>query len=301
MTGVHAQESNVTVYGLIDLGFAKTSGQTTIERENHASRLGFRGTEKLGNNLSVVFQIETQFLADTGAQQGGLFDRQANVGLKGDFGTVYLGRTKDLLDGATSRIDPFIADGVVGKVNEAVFRGRVAGSRISNAVTYNSPSISGFVINGQLIASEVSGGKTGVNLLGTYDQGPFSAHAGYQRAVVTKADTAQPTLYILGAGYQIGDIKLTAGYSRGDTKVATTGRFTGWLLGMNYKLGKGDLKSVISRQTQTNNKLDDVAVIKGYGIGYDYHLSKRTDLYAYLGREQVAGLTSYQFGISHKF
>ena len=45
--------------------------------------------------------------ADTGAQATAntLFDRQAWVGLTGDFGTVYLGRTKDLIDGTLARAD----------------------------------------------------------------------------------------------------------------------------------------------------------------------------------------------------
>ncbi len=68
-------QSNVTVYGLVDLGIAKTTGQPTVQRENNASRLGFKGTEDLGGGLSAIFNLESEFLADTGAQKGVLFDR----------------------------------------------------------------------------------------------------------------------------------------------------------------------------------------------------------------------------------
>lgn len=294
-------QSNVTVYGQIDLGIAKTSNQTTVQRENHASRLGFRGTEKLDNNLSVIFQLENGFAADTGAQVGGLFDRQAYVGLKGDFGTMYWGRTKDIIDATIGRTDPFIADGVVGKNIEAVLRAKVGVSRVSNAMTYNSPNMNGFAFNAQVALSEVSGGKNGAAILATYDQGPISAHFGYQRPVVTAVNGVQGTLFSLGGGYKFGDLKLTGAYARGDTKVLASGRYTGWMLGANYTVGAGDVKAVYARQNQSNNKVSGKPVLKEFGIGYDHHLSKRTDLYAYMGREQVAKLTSYQFGMSHKF
>lgn len=294
-------QSNVTVYGVVDLGFAKTTGASTVERENHASRLGFKGTESLGDGLSALFQMESEVLADTGAVKGGLFDRQANVGLQGGFGTVLLGRTKNLLDGAISRVEPFGADGVVGKVNEAMLRSRVGASRVSNALTYNSPKMSGVGFGAQYSLSEVSGAANGIDLLVTYDQGPLALHAGYEQAVQTLASSNKPTLFVLGGGYSFGDATLTAAYTKGNTKVAATGKFTSYLLGLKYKIGNGDAKAVFGRQTQSNNKVSGLETVKEFGVGYDHHISKRTDLYAYLGRESVTSLTSYQFGISHKF
>ena len=55
------------------------------------------------------------------------------------------------------------------------------------------------------------------------------------------------------------------------------------------------------KQEQSNNKVKDQDTIKEFGVGYDYHLSKRTDVYAYAGRERVKSLTSYQIGLAHKF
>ncbi len=82
-------QSNVTVYGVVDLGIAKASGKTVEERENHASRLGFKGVEDLGGGLSAIFNLESEILADTGAQKGNLFDRQANVGVRWNFRPGY--------------------------------------------------------------------------------------------------------------------------------------------------------------------------------------------------------------------
>jgi predicted porin len=294
-------QSNVAIYGVVDLGFAKTSGQTLVERENHASRLGFRGTEDLGGGLSAIFNLESEILADTGAQKGNLFDRQANVGLRGAFGTAYLGRTKNLLDGAQGRVEPFGADGVVGKVDEAMMRGGVGVSRVSNSLTYVSPSFSGLVVSAQAVASEVAGADAGMGMLVTYDNGPVSAHAGYERAVQTVATVVEPKLWVVGGGYKFGAAKVTAAYSKGDTDVAATGEFKSYLVGLVYTVGQGDLKAVYGKQKQSNDKVSDLDTVKEIGVGYDHHLSKRTDLYAYAGRERVKSLTSYQVGISHKF
>lgn len=294
-------QTNVTVYGVVDLGFAKTTGQTLVERENHASRLGFRGTEDLGGGLSAIFNLENEILADTGAQKGNLFERQAWVGFRGAFGTAYVGRTKDLIDGAQGRVEPFAADGVVGKVDEAMMRSGVGASRVSNSLTYASPSFSGLVLSAQGVASEVNGAAAGFSVLTTYDGGPVSLHAGYERAVQTVATTVKPTLWVVGGGYKFGPAKVTAAYSKGDTDVATTGKFKSYLVGLVYTIGQGDAKAVYGKQQQTNSKVSDLDTVKEVGIGYDYHLSKRTDLYAYAGRERVKSLTSYQMGISHKF
>jgi predicted porin len=295
-------QSNVTVYGLVDLGLAKTTGQTTIERENHASRLGFRGAEDLGSGLSTIFNLEMEILADTGLQKGNLFERQAWVGFKGSFGTVYFGRTKDLIDGAQGRVEPFGADGVIGKVNEPMMRGGVGASRVQNAITYNSVNMDGFVGSVQYVLSEISGAKSGISVLGTYDMGPVSAHVGYQKAVQTAVTTAsQADLFTFGGAYKFGDFKMTGQYAKGDTKVAAKGKLSSVLLGGIYSVGATDYKAVISRQLTTTNTFSDRNTVREIGIGLDHHLSKRTDLYAYAGRERVAHLTSYQAGISHKF
>src|SRR5881392_4297802 len=96
----HAQ-TNVTIYGLIDAGIVGESGGkagnvTKVgSGTSGASRIGFRGTEELGNGLSAVFVLESGVKVDTGEVDaaGTLFNRQAFVGLKSkEWGTVTLGR-----------------------------------------------------------------------------------------------------------------------------------------------------------------------------------------------------------------
>src|SRR5574343_769927 len=92
-------QTNVTVYGVVDMGqaFVKSSGsdvantnQGTVGRlDSNSSYLGFKGVEDLGNGLKAVFQYETGFSTDTGGALAG--GRDSFVGLTGGFGTVVAG------------------------------------------------------------------------------------------------------------------------------------------------------------------------------------------------------------------
>ena len=309
-------QSNVVVYGVVDLGLAKTSGSSIVERENQASRIGFKGTEDLGNGLKAIFNLESEFKADTGAQATAntLFDRQAWVGLTGNFGTVYLGRTKDLLDGTLARVDPFNTYGVIGKINEPVMRGGqspngpaaggsvVGASRVSNSVTYNSPTFSGFVISGQVVASEIKDADSGYSVVATYDMGPASAHAGYQHKVQSVANAAaEPTLWLVGGGYKFGPAKVTFDYSKADTDVAVNGEFKSFLIGLAYDIGGGAIKASYVKQKQDSSLVSGKETAKAFGLGYDYPLSKRTAVYGYAGRDQFSDKSVYQLGMTHKF
>lgn len=98
-----AQASSVTVYGLLDVGLESvgnvgatraTVNRMTTSTNTAPSRLGFRGTEDLGNGLQAFFTLEQGIVGATGSlgQGGRAFGRQALVGLSGPFGSVALGR-----------------------------------------------------------------------------------------------------------------------------------------------------------------------------------------------------------------
>jgi len=70
-TGAASAQSNVTMYGRIDLSVNKGVGTDQQAISNGSgSRFGLRGSEDLGGGLAAIFNIEMRFDADTGAQQG---------------------------------------------------------------------------------------------------------------------------------------------------------------------------------------------------------------------------------------
>ena len=111
-----ASAQNVTVYGLFDAAIAHTTnvnaaGDSITKMPSLTgslpSRIGFRGTEDLGDGLQAVFTLENGFAPDSGTtgQGGRLFGRQASVGLKSKYGTLTLGRQVNMTFIATLKSD----------------------------------------------------------------------------------------------------------------------------------------------------------------------------------------------------
>ena len=104
-------QSSVQIYGIIDAGVTHVTNdsgnRTTLEAgQMQVSRWGFRGSEDLGGGLKAVFNLEGGILMDTGASDGNLFKRQANVGLEGAFGRVVLGRSFTTTYDLVIKFDP---------------------------------------------------------------------------------------------------------------------------------------------------------------------------------------------------
>lgn len=152
-TGAATAQSSVTVYGRMDLSLgndkdnlANTSATQIESGRLTASRLGFRGTEDLGNGLKALFQLELEVEAASGEGFADLA-RQSWLGLSGGFGTVKLGRTdtayKDIRDLSVSSSvfdSDFTPTGDVDGVG--VFDDPE--SRGSNMIRYDTPTFNGF-------------------------------------------------------------------------------------------------------------------------------------------------------------
>ncbi|HEY1609229.1 MAG TPA: porin, partial [Paraburkholderia sp.] len=95
----HAQ-SSVTLYGVISesLEYVSNSKGSHLVGLSNAGmmppRVGLRGVEDLGGGTKAIFTLEDGFNITNGAMlNGGLFGRQAYVGLQNDHaGTVTMGR-----------------------------------------------------------------------------------------------------------------------------------------------------------------------------------------------------------------
>ena len=100
-----AMAADVQIYGRIDTGLRVTgtdydelakSDSTNFEMSSGnytGSRVGIKGSEDLGNGVTVGFVLENGFDSDTGAQKyDGLFGREAIVYLEGDFGKIAAGK-----------------------------------------------------------------------------------------------------------------------------------------------------------------------------------------------------------------
>lgn len=142
-------DTSVTLYGVIDTGIefvnkipdspGNTSGShSSVHFTNLTSSWpsywGLRGTEKINDNLSAIFTLESGFNPGTGtSNQGGrFFGRQAFVGLQGDWGQVAFGRQYNMLMRSLLKAD-FMGpnDYGIGTLDSYV-----PNTRMDNAITY---------------------------------------------------------------------------------------------------------------------------------------------------------------------
>ena len=151
-------QSNVTVYGIIDtfVGYGKAGDAKFSGLSNgmlNGPRIGFKGTEDLGNGLKAKFVLEQGFSSNDGEPNSSKqFHRQAWAGLEGAFGLVGLGR--QYAPGYYSyRNDPMQAGpmdprAIVISGNNATSRPLQIQSgsrqRWDNSINYQSPNWSGF-------------------------------------------------------------------------------------------------------------------------------------------------------------
>lgn len=313
-------QSNVTIYGSVDAGYAyrfdaenKTTGQhsrSSLDTGASAgNRLGFKGVEDLGNGLKAVFLLEQGFSFDGGnsgnAQGGRTYGRQAYVGLTGGFGTAIAGRLYTPYWTLTSGTDPFAA-GTVGQMRNvfssgAGVDGLLDPARVDNAVAYVSPSFGGFDVTvayanavslsdaaNQENAGDNSKNNTVYALLAKYSAGPVMAGFNVHRIAVGSAvaNTTAKSVdnYTLAGTFDAKVVKLhaMAQYNVVDS-AAVQGDFTGsnYMLGATVPLGKFALKTSV---TYSDFNGDANSSLKGtatqYAFGADYALSKRTNLYS---------------------
>ena len=119
-----AESGNVTIYGIMDASYDITDngnsttaqGEKTNKVSSNSSRLGFKGSEDLGNGLSAVWQLETGINVD-GTTASNLNSRNTFVGLSGKtWGTVILGKHDTPYKISTRSLDMF-GDGLADNRN----------------------------------------------------------------------------------------------------------------------------------------------------------------------------------------
>jgi predicted porin len=331
--GAARAQTNVTVYGVVDVGIkydnSATGAGTWSESSGNrlGSRLGFRGFEQLGDGLRVAFTLESGFNPDDGTLNNGgrLWGRQAWVGLEGGFGNAYLGRQYSSTYLALKAIDPF-------KNQEAGNGQRVYGyglgqvdpiSRADNTVTYQTPAVAGWYVRGGYKFGESANGFriNSSKFVGVvHDAGAWVMHVSWQDSdgvplgaatsqlggIVAStglgASTVRAKNAFAGVVYNLGFMKVHAGY--GDTKLTALGDadIRNTLLGVTVPVPTGTVIASWNR-----NDVRDLAegVSQQVGIGYSYRLSKRTDLYSsasWTRNDSQVALNAYRKGASeHEF
>lgn len=317
-------QSNVTIYGLIDMTVAHTtdsmsgaSSRTGLDSSSNSpmsgSRIGFRGVEDLGNGLKASFVIEGGVATDTGtsAQGGRTWGRQSFVALSGGFGTVAAGRQYSPQFSMLGKIDPFGLGSYGDIAYSGVYKITAAG-RIDNLLAYVSPSMSGFqVVAGY--SGNAAGNETGQDgdlrvyaINPTYTNGPIFVGLNYH-VVDPKGASEDNTVWDLGGTYDFGMVKLAAVY--GQDKIDDVSDLRRWMVGATVPVGQaGAVK--LSYQSAEQKEMSGDNESNKWAIGYEHKLSKRTNLHATYGAMSDNDLgysiegdyeTGFAVGLRHTF
>ncbi len=304
-------QSSVSVYGIVNIGAVYTKSDTAPTRWGidpggwWASRLGFRGTEDLGNGVSAIFQLENGFNPDTGmmGQGGRLFGRHSWVGVKGDFGTVRLGRawtpTYCLL---TDVIDPFedaLSGAAGGFLGRNIFT--AIDIRMQNSIFY-AKTIGGFKADLAYTLGETAGNASAnrqVSTAFTYGAGPLKAVFGYHD-VKDANGAGSSKLTLVGGTYDLGVAKVHFGLDQQKTDATGLPRVDAndILVGLTVPAGGGRILASFNR---LNDHTALNADMKQYAVGYTYDLSRRTTLFTSYGHIDRNHANRADFGIRHMF
>ena len=290
-TGSALAQSNVTVFGVLDVGLARVSGSTASATGvstggANISRLGFRGTEDLGDGLKAGFWLESGVDVDSGAGKaaGALnFNRRATVSLSGAAGELRVGRDDAATFLSTLIFDPFLTNGVGGTM-AFVMRTGAPIIQLSNSVSYFLPAtLGGFYGQVQHAFGEQLSNAAN-SQQGNYDGLRLGYRAGQLNAAIAigklkgATSAADITLNNIGLSYNLGAARPTllwASEKQGTTKV------TALQIGVVAPVGAlGQLRAQYSQYNTNNSSMDWTKLALGYG----YDLSKRTALYASVAR-----------------
>jgi GBP family porin len=325
MASAAQAQTSVTLYGIVDGGVIYRSGLNAAGDSSWAfgsgieatNRWGIRGSEDLGGGLSAIFGLENGFNLGNGVANGNLgaafgsvngqlFDRGANVGLKGSFGTVTLGRNWN----------PFVLSQVAvdsnnfsnfGSLNSlacqqtTVTGGAVAGTNAclaaywtSNSISYTTPNFNGFSASALVglggVAGDNSAGRT-VGLSGTYANGPLTVAAGYYDTKVNGAavngSTAANTLsgaraWHLGGKYNFGVATVSLEFANyRDPSADALANTDFWDLGGAIPVGPNGVVYLNYLRKKDKNFSGNNGHL--YKIAYDHNFSKTTTAYVNLG------------------
>jgi predicted porin len=302
----HAQ-SQVTIYGRVDLGVDVTSGRwgsfsRVMSGGVQGSRLGFTGAEDLGGGLRAVFRLEQGQNADEGTlgQGGRSFGREASVGLSSaTLGTVSLGRLPTPYYANQPFIDAFLWSGAGGMTaitrNTAGTSRQVLGTAVNarsdNAVNYQSPTLSGLVFRAQVAAGEGSasiGRNVGASV--RYTSGALDLMAGANQQQGASNSNGSVRAASVGGSFDLGVARVYAGYTVEANDCTTcTGalaRVVGSTktdfrlvnLGVRVPLGSMNGIAQVVRLTDksTYSAPTGERDATWLGIGVEYYLSRRT-------------------------
>ena len=387
-----ALAADVQLYGVIDTGVRYLSSDMDINAAGQGvdsvdkfsmesgmqsgSRFGFKGTEDLGNGLTVGFILENQFNSDDGSltDDDHFFRRESSLFLQGGFGKVAMGRMGSINGGTSSwaKYGVLSAFGTSWDYSAQVGSWAIGGGLWDNMIAYETPDFAGFKVFAQYgmgtnDAENESRSDRYYAIGASYANGPLNLYfavdsINYQTAdangaLANASDIDDSLTITFGGNYDFEVLKLFAGAqyfdeiklskmgcglgmmdaseynSRDPITDPDTGKQTGWSNGFasafkGWSLGVSASIPAAGGQVLVGAAYLDAEAADSVGkdydkdelsrwivsAGYDYPLSKRTNVYGVVTyaqdslestksnvKDQDPTIFAAMVGIRHKF
>ena len=385
-----ALAADVQLYGVVDTGLRYThfdadsaaagydaTDSFGIQSGNQSgSRFGFKGTEDLGNGLTVGFILENQFNSDDGslADEDHFFRRESSLFLQGGFGKVAMGRMGSINGGTSSwaKYGVLSAFGTSWDYSAQAGSWAIGGGMWDNMIAYETPDFAGFKVFAQYgmgtnDAENESRSDRYYAIGASYANGPLNLYfavdsinyktADADGALANASDIDDSLTITFGGNYDFEVLKLFAGaqyfdeiklskmgcglgmmdatefnsyYRTGNCTDADpyvdhngfASAFKGWSLGVSASIpaaggqvlvGAAYLDAEAADSVGKDNDKDELSrwIVSA---GYDYPLSKRTNVYGVVTyaqdsleytessyKDQDPTIFAAMVGIRHKF
>ena len=322
--------ADATVYGKmhtsVNMNDSSVANSDNYTVTSNASRLGFKGSEDLGNGLKAVYQIEFGISSDGGPAQTNPntgprtpVDNHRNtfVGLAGDWGTVVVGRHDTPAKIAFYATGNEVLGDSIMDLNSGV-AGVFTEVRASNAIAYVSPSFSGFTMAAAVVPGEESVAANGANaadgISDHYSVGlmysGFGLKAGigyenlHEQALGGTGDDQE--MIQAGASYTFNNFSVGAQYESDDNRGAVTGAdYEAWGLTAKATFGNNAVSAIYTTSETKNAAGATTSDTDGWGLSAEHNFSKRTKVYvAYATEDEDVGNSdqdSFSIGMIHDF
>lgn len=325
--------SDVSIYGIVDVAVTRIDhlpgGAKTYMRSGpkDGNRIGFQGSEDLGNGTRAIFKLEAGFNTDDGTagQAGSLFNRAAFIGLANrQLGTITLGRQYSPYFDALNAFGPVpVVTGAAGD-HPGDIDGFDITIRHNNSVKYTSPTLHG-VTAGVMVASGEQAGHTGSGGSAAasvkFDGSQWHHAFGYQllkngqnqlnwdtntSSSFSKSPlnagylSARDVQYLAAASrYQMGSVSLGGSFSnvqytpnatsvfRAKAIFNTGALLASWQTASPWLLGAGYTYT----QASTANGITDGARYRQFSLQQAYWFSRRTSVYVLEAVQRASGQT----------
>ncbi len=294
--------ADTTLYGKAHLAVeSEGADESVIKVKSHASRVGLKGEEDIGNGLKAVYKFEWQLdMADKSkGSDDHIKSRNQYAGLSGGFGTVLFGRHDTPLKMSQGKFDLF------GDIYGDIARHLAGEARADNVIAWVSPKFGDAKIVAAYVPAENADNDKVISIAAMYGSKPLYlalAYNAYDEAVGVGDSLLRATLTWKAGSFGVGAMFQQAEPTTGDgtTAYAVNGFFKSGSnkFKLQFQAGEGQDVGI-----KTAKIKEDAATIS---VGWDRKMSKRTKIYlaahnTTFDDDAKDDFTNIGFGLVHKF